>query len=401
MANELYFKQPKYYSKFHCIGGKCSYNCCQGWRISWKKEEIDKLKNADISDKLRTAVKNNFIEDKNNNIAIKLNSTGMCPFIEEGTGLCSIQKEMGEEFLSHTCRHYPRIMNGKNNIVSVVCHSTCPAVIKLLMDDEKAMRQELLLIRDPEVLDHYKVGTYGSNILGKIPYIKYSDEIKDFYINLFCDNLSFEDTMIHGIYASENISQVIKNQRNSEIPNLLSQMSKLRKTAAGKEAAKKVPRDIQLKLKLTNTIITYYCNRNHEEQYIYSFIKDNALLLDDNYISGTEKFARAIKNRDSALKNICLNIFLELLYSIKNYECDKIYDSFFKFYTFFTVICAVVQVYASHTAFTSDNIKNDFIRIISSFLRSLTQGHISAGLISDLTDDIGIISSQQLASVIK
>ena len=40
----MYCRQPKYYGEFKCIGPECTANCCYGWRINWKKGEIDKVK---------------------------------------------------------------------------------------------------------------------------------------------------------------------------------------------------------------------------------------------------------------------------------------------------------------------------------------------------------------------
>ena len=63
----MYYKQPKYYSGFQCIGEKCPSNCCYGWDIFWSKTEIDRLLNAEnISPELRGLVEISFTQDKTN-----------------------------------------------------------------------------------------------------------------------------------------------------------------------------------------------------------------------------------------------------------------------------------------------------------------------------------------------
>lgn len=57
-----YYLQPKFYSNFKCIGGKCPRSCCVGWRIDWYKSEIEKLRSApNASEDLKLKIENSFI----------------------------------------------------------------------------------------------------------------------------------------------------------------------------------------------------------------------------------------------------------------------------------------------------------------------------------------------------
>ncbi len=65
-AKAQFYKQPRYYSDFSCMGGSCPMSCCLVWRVDWKRDEVEKLKNAECSDELRTLIDNSFVQFKDN-----------------------------------------------------------------------------------------------------------------------------------------------------------------------------------------------------------------------------------------------------------------------------------------------------------------------------------------------
>ena len=115
----MYYRQPKYYGEFKCIGSECTANCCYGWKIEWTKDEVDKVKNApNCSAELKEKIENCFVPDANkdeNAFLIYFDERGSCPCVTE-EGLCSVQKELGAEYLSLTCTIYPRY----NSFINVI-----------------------------------------------------------------------------------------------------------------------------------------------------------------------------------------------------------------------------------------------------------------------------------------
>lgn len=94
--------QPTYVKNFHCDGQKCRANCCQaGWTIEIDDATYEKY--SSMSDLPQHFVFN----DQLNKYCIENNGEGNCPYLRSDK-LCSIQKKYGEEFLSETCRQYPR-----------------------------------------------------------------------------------------------------------------------------------------------------------------------------------------------------------------------------------------------------------------------------------------------------
>ena len=134
----------KYCDEFHCIGPDCTDHCCKDWRILFGKREYLNYKKANCSKKLKDRINNSFERVRDNKktglkygentsyVKIKLNEKGECP-LRDTDGLCMVQKELGESFLSHTCDVFPRLygtVGGETLIFG--CNITCSHVMELL-----------------------------------------------------------------------------------------------------------------------------------------------------------------------------------------------------------------------------------------------------------------------------
>ncbi|MBD5384028.1 MAG: hypothetical protein HDR72_03400 [Ruminococcaceae bacterium] len=123
----MYFRQPRYFGDFKCIGGTCTNSCCIGWRIDWHKNEIDKITDApECSEELRELVGKSFVKIENSDkYIVALGAGGRCPFLTEDN-FCRIQRELGAEYLSNTCSIYPRHHIIAGDAVYRYCNM-CPA----------------------------------------------------------------------------------------------------------------------------------------------------------------------------------------------------------------------------------------------------------------------------------
>ncbi len=221
----MYFREPKYYSDFHCVGPECTNNCCYGWRIDWSKDEIDKVKNSEkISPTLKQLVENSFEEQENapKKFLIKLNDTHQCPFQLEN-GLCKIQRELGAEYLSYTCTIYPRCFIHTRDYIYRNCYMSCPEVVKLVSTREDAM---ILVNRMAENNADVIVNSYDNKeTLKKRPELKYRSELLEFFYNLIADkSISVENAIILGAIAAQALTRLVKDGKNDDIPNALIQI---------------------------------------------------------------------------------------------------------------------------------------------------------------------------------
>jgi lysine-N-methylase len=68
---------------------------------------------------------------------ITLSGAG-CPFLSEG--LCSIQKKLGEQYLSKMCATYPRVMSLVDDVLYRSLHLSCPEAARIMLLDPNPMQ---------------------------------------------------------------------------------------------------------------------------------------------------------------------------------------------------------------------------------------------------------------------
>jgi len=136
--NLVKFYQPEYYKNFRCTGSECRNNCCHHWSIDIDKATYDKYMafNEDIKqefiDKL-TPQKN-----PDAGALAKVDSEGNCMFLNS-KGLCTIQLRFGHDYLSKTCKIYPRIFNLIDNSPERFLELSCEAAAKDILLDKNFM----------------------------------------------------------------------------------------------------------------------------------------------------------------------------------------------------------------------------------------------------------------------
>ena len=126
------------YDSFKCIADKCRFTCCSGWDINidintyekWNKEN-NKFKN--MLNKL------NFVDE--NNIIVNKKTSDSCPFLDD-RGLCNIVKNNGDEYLSLTCKTFPRIENLFDGIKELTLSCSCPEVVDIIYKIEEIILEK-------------------------------------------------------------------------------------------------------------------------------------------------------------------------------------------------------------------------------------------------------------------
>lgn len=117
------------YDEFKCIADKCKFTCCEGWDVSIDSDTYDKWKN--INDKnLLSNVKINKCSGKKAYLIDK-ETNEVCPFLDD-KGLCKIVKNNGDEYLSLTCRTFPRIYNEFEDKREISLSCSCPEVVEII-----------------------------------------------------------------------------------------------------------------------------------------------------------------------------------------------------------------------------------------------------------------------------
>ncbi len=127
--------QPRYFEEFHCIGSDCEETCCSGWRVHVDKTTYSKYQGCSapvLGPALRSLVTINEKATSDDDYAkIELSGGVTCPFL--GEGLCTIQQQMGEDWLSNTCASYPRVTNRVEDVLQRSLDLACPEAARMVL----------------------------------------------------------------------------------------------------------------------------------------------------------------------------------------------------------------------------------------------------------------------------
>ncbi|MGV2689339.1 flagellin lysine-N-methylase [Citrobacter braakii] len=138
---EITVTEPAFVKAFQCSGTQCRDHCCKTWRITLDRSTVKKYISSK-DDSIRGIAKKNIIllkKDIDNWGLIKLNEdSGNCPYLTEDS-LCQVQKTLGVEALSTTCKTFPRSERIYKNDVRKTLNLSCPEVATLVLTDPNAM----------------------------------------------------------------------------------------------------------------------------------------------------------------------------------------------------------------------------------------------------------------------
>jgi lysine-N-methylase len=132
--------QPRSYRAFRCIGAGCEDTCCIGWGVNVDRptyEAYQHCDDPDLSSSLHRLVTINDPASGDDNFARITLSGAACPFLSEG--LCSIQKKLGERYLSKMCAAYPRVMSVVDEVLYRSLHLSCPEAARIVLLDPNLM----------------------------------------------------------------------------------------------------------------------------------------------------------------------------------------------------------------------------------------------------------------------
>lgn len=129
------FLVPDNYADFHCKCGQCRHTCCDGWAVTFPREDYFRLLSVPCSPELRRKLDTSLhlADDPTPERYAELlpNWEGHCP-LQRADGLCALQAECGEEAISSTCRYYPRGIRTMDDD-ECACSASCERVVEMLL----------------------------------------------------------------------------------------------------------------------------------------------------------------------------------------------------------------------------------------------------------------------------
>lgn len=390
-----YYIQPRYFEKFSCIADKCPVSCCHNWRIDWKKEEYERLLYSGCSEELLDKAKCSFtkFEETENMYNIKLKEDGVCPF-ENESGLCSIQKELGHEYLSGVCQIYPRNLIRHENKLLRSCSPSCPAVIELLFSDPRSMEIEISPARNITSDTPITICDTQKDI-DKYPKLFFRVELFNFFFEILSNKKrSIESSLILCALAMKKISDIAETNKVVEIPKIISELRPQLFNKATEKSVEEIKPNYNIKLKAANNTIVKFFGDNLTAIDLSPLYDENGI-SEEKYLDGLKKFNEAFGG-DYAYRNLILNAFMDLEMPLFNKEL-----TIFENYSFFVSICSVYRFVSAVIGLTSENIKEDFIYRISHFSRTVRHNATTIKSVVEDLKSIGFTSAAHLAIIIK
>lgn len=400
---EMYYKQPKYYDQFRCIGSDCIVTCCAHWEIDWMEHEVLRLKEADCGDELENMINTCFTEalynmekhrDKENKYSIALKEDGECPF-HGFDGLCMIQKKLGEEYLSEVCQVYPRRFFIHYNTVIRSCNTSCPAVLDLLSDDINAVRLEN---KKAEKNFKARLSSKGDSAeeIRKHPVLNYRLQLMEFYNKIItCRSISLETAIVIGALASKRLTDVVQNGNYNEIPGIISEYEKKlhdKATIAAIEEIKANP-IVQFKF-VNNFLLTYFSKTNIRIDI--SNLHDGTNLLPERYQEGNRAINEAFKDREYFFRNVAANMLIEQ--NAPFYIKDA---TILENYSYFALTTAAIKLLSVSVAQQSRNVEKNVKRAIAILSRNIAHNSDNAKTVINDMKDHGFNSAAHIALIVK
>lgn len=334
----MYYRQPRYFKDFRCIGGECKNTCCTGWTILWSDEEINKIKNAEnISDSLSELCNVSFkrLESTDSN-CIVFDKDNMCPFFTEER-LCRIQRELGEEYLSDTCKTYPRRYIHTDDSLYRFCQMSCPSVMYKLLNDGKSA--DLVNFPLTDNISVHNVVTNSPQELETNPETEYRGLLLEFFYEIVSDKKNeLETCLILGAMAAQQLSELVENKQYDKIPETVKSIRAELHSAEKIKYINNIAPNYGIKLNAAGLILDTMVQG---VRFMVALTDETRHLNKDLYDCGERSLADGFKDRPFYLRNIALNLILELAlpFYLTSY-------SIFENYSLFVLSIALIKLTA-------------------------------------------------------
>lgn len=224
MSKKQKILQPQYLQNFKCDSAECEDICCRGWRVFIDKKSYDlyrKCPDAKLRQKLnKTIIRNRFNTNNQTYAKIKMNEYNSCPFLDDEK-LCSLQRSMGEKYLSVTCASYPRYYNIINDILEKSAYLSCPLTAKLALLNTGLMEFDMTE-EDISGLRFLNGGLDVADAQKKHTPEQYFTELRVFIISLLQNRLYplWQRLVILGLFC-KNLDSLISENKIDGILDLI------------------------------------------------------------------------------------------------------------------------------------------------------------------------------------
>ena len=386
----LYISEPLYYKKFACTGSECPVNCCYGWEIVWKEDEIEKLKEAECSDDLKNIIADAF-EPHGDAYKIKYKNN-KCPFLTEDN-MCRIQRELGVDCMSRTCMEYPRKLVKYGNIGVKSCFSSCCHVMDIICNDPNAMKLENKR-RNTEKYPRLSDMDTEMDILNH-PQLKYRKEIFNFFYEILSDeSRSIDTSIVLSAVAAQKIDGFITKGQHDRIPEIIKALKPQLNNPAQIEKLENAKSNLSLKINCSSALIQLL-NASNMPMLVSG---KNGIPDEELCREGIKKFDEMFKDRPFAMRNIALNIFITQFMPYMDKK-SSLFDNFRHFAAEISAIKFIGAVMAVKVV--EEDAEESFYFTAARIDRRFTHNYLNIQKIYNILDTLGINSPAYLMGILR
>lgn len=383
------FFEPKYFRNFYCIGADCPEDCCFGWRIDFTSAEVEKLKKADCSERLKGLIDKAFISN-DDKYKIAFDERGRCPLHRED-GLCDIQFELGVDYMSKTCTVYPRCYVKMGSKILCFCNLSCYHVLDTLLNDSQCMT----LTSTSYTRDVKNLSEHTADIIKKHHELKYHEELFMFFYKMIAvSEYGMETTLIMGLPVAERLTELVEKRLYGRIPDILKAFWE--ELEERFQNAKEYKPDYELKLKF---MLELY-KKIMPDTKVFDNIMTDGKIDTAKYTEGERRFNEAFANRSFAFKNIALNMVMERSLPFDNVSEYTIYENYCYFAVAFSLIRTVAP--AVYMGDFDPSLYEQQLKGLMPWLgRKLLQNSGVVKIVLDLLKEYGCTDRSHIAALIK
>ncbi|WP_409368020.1 flagellin lysine-N-methylase [Lysinibacillus sp. 38-6] len=320
---------PEYLNDFKCIGSACEDTCCAGWNIMVDKKMYQtyrKVRHPDMSKKLLENVKRNRKgHDDSNYAKFILDDNKKCNMMLDD-GLCSIHKELGEEFLCNTCAVYPRNITRVGSVTEKSLTLSCPEAARIVL-----LRKEGLGFIETEEPKDTRGQINKDLVLEKHPFFW---DLRVFTIQLLQSRQQPIEIrlIILGLFI-QKIEKLKADELERELPGIMQEYLNRLNNDEFIESLKNIKGNLNFQLNLTRAFIRYRITSGiNSEKYIkilHQLIE--GLLLEDDKENEVKDIEKTIIKYNETYSHIYEPFIKENEYMFENYVVNYVFKNLFPY----------------------------------------------------------------------
>ena len=373
--------------QFHCIGSACEDTCCAGWKVTIDKKtykKYSKSKNSDLRKLFDESIQRNRSHGSDYDYGkIKLQEDGRCPFLTEDQW-CKIHGTLGEDYLSITCKTYPREYNTINGVLERSATTSCPEIARLALLDPNAMEfLEIEELVDSSAIRGRNINT--EDISHQKQVLKFFWELRIFTIGILQarEYKLWERLVILGIFY-QSIQEINATGSIAEIPELILEYTTGIEKGLFDQTLQEVPVNEMVQIELLKNIINKKVEQGiNSKRYVECF-NDFVKGLKPN---ATETYAEVIANYTNACEFYYYPFMKEREYILENYLVNYVFknsfpfskeDNFFDNYVLMVLHYALIKMHLIGLAayYKADFSEEIIIKLIQSFGKVIEHNQI-------------------------